>query len=273
MNAPMNDIHATEAMLATRGLSKIYETRSGPIEALQRVDITVPKGSFVSIVGASGCGKSTLLKILAALEAPTEGEVFRNGKPLREPSREVGIVFQEHVLLPWLTVLENVLLPAELYGLPREESLARAMGLLEMSGLAGFESRKPADLSGGMKQRAAICRALLSDPEILLMDEPFGALDALTREELSLELLRLWEENRKTALLITHDINEAVLLSDQVVVMSPRPGRIMEIIDVDLPRPRGPGTELDPRFRDIAHHIRGLIFAQRGASPTRASQE
>ncbi|WP_228548566.1 ABC transporter ATP-binding protein [Alloalcanivorax profundimaris] len=253
----------TPPMLSTRNLSKVYPVRGGDIRALDNVSLDVPDGSFVAIVGASGCGKSTLLRILAALEEPSAGEVCRDGRPLTGPSREVGIVFQEHVLLPWLTVLENVMMPAELYKLPRDESLARARQLLVMSGLSGFEDRRPGDLSGGMKQRAAICRALLSDPRVLLMDEPFGALDALTREELSLELLRIWERDRKTALLITHDINEAVLLSDTVVVMSPRPGRILEVIPIDLPRPRGPDTELAPAFRELTHRIRGLIFAQR----------
>ncbi|GGJ75968.1 ABC transporter ATP-binding protein [Alloalcanivorax dieselolei] len=250
-------------MLSTRNLSKIYRTRSGTIEALRDVSIDVPKGSFVSIVGASGCGKSTLLNVLAALESASDGHAFRNGKPLVAPSREVGIVFQEHVLLPWLTVLENVLLPAELYGLAKEDSEPRARALLKLSGLEGFEQRKPSDLSGGMKQRTAICRALLTDPQVLLMDEPFGALDALTREELSLELLTIWERDRKTALLITHDINEAVLLSDTVIVMSPRPGRVIETIDINLPRPRGPKTELEPEFRQLTHHIKSLIFSQR----------
>jgi NitT/TauT family transport system ATP-binding protein len=180
------------------------------------------------------------------------------------PSRDVGIAFQEHVLFPWLTILENVLLPAQIHGISRQESSARAHKLLSLSGLDDFKARKPADLSGGMKQRAALCRALMTDPKVLLLDEPFGALDALTREELSLELLRIWEENRKTALLITHDINEAVMLSDMVVVMSPRPGRILETILIDLPRPRGPETELLPRFHELTHHIRKLIFSRSG---------
>lgn len=245
------------------GVSKTYETPEGPVLALDNVSLDIHQGSFVSIVGASGCGKSTLLKILAGLEDVSEGAALRDGRELSGPSKDVGIAFQEHVLFPWLTVLENVMLPAELYRLPREESRERANSLLAMAGLNGFEQRKPHNLSGGMKQRAALCRALLADPQILLLDEPFGALDALTREELSLELLRIWEETRKTALLITHDINEAVMLSDVVVVMSPRPGRIVEIIEVNLPRPRGPHTELNPRFREMTHHIRELVFARR----------
>lgn len=262
----LSPVPPANAVMAVRALRKTYRTRGGPIEAIGSIDLDIPAGSFVSIVGASGCGKSTLLKILAGLEEASAGQVFRDGVPLAGPSRQVGIVFQEHVLLPWLSVLDNVLLPAELYGLPRPAALRRARALLRMSGLEGFEDRRPGDLSGGMKQRAAICRALLPDPKILLLDEPFGALDALTREELSLELLRLWEETRKTALLITHDINEAVLLSDTVVVMSPRPGRIVDIVPVNLPRPRGADTELHPEFHALTHHIRKLIFAQRRAA-------
>jgi NitT/TauT family transport system ATP-binding protein len=253
-------------MFSVRGLCKIYATKKGPIEALAGIDLDIPAGGFVSIVGASGCGKSTLLKILAGLEAPSAGAISRDGLPLDGASRDVGVAFQDHVLFPWLSVLENVMLPADIFGLPRAQAIGRAHELLAMSGLAGFETHKPEDLSGGMKQRAALCRALLTDPKVLLLDEPFGALDALTREELSLELLRIWEATRKTALLITHDINEAVLLSDTVVVMSPRPGRIVEIIPIDLPRPRGLDTALRPRFHELTHHIRELIFKRKAGA-------
>ncbi|MDB5777369.1 MAG: transporter related protein [Herbaspirillum sp.] len=256
--------HPKSPTFSVRNLGKIYRTKSGPIEALSDIHLDIPDGSFVSIVGASGCGKSTLLKILAGLEESSTGSALRDGQPMKGASRDVGIAFQDHVLFPWLTILENVLLPAEIHGLPPQASLARANELLALSGLSGFESRKPEDLSGGMKQRAALCRALMTDPKILLLDEPFGALDALTREELSLELLRIWEANRKTALLITHDINEAVMLSDTVVVMSPRPGRIVEIIPIDLPRPRGPETALLPLYHELTHHIRALIFSRKG---------
>ena len=252
------------ATFSVRHLHKHYHTDSGAIHALDDINLDLETGGFVSIVGGSGCGKSTLLKILAGLEAPSQGEVLRDGKAVHGPSRDVGIAFQEHLLFPWLSVLDNVMLPADIYRLPRKESLERAHALLNMSGLEGFAERKPHNLSGGMKQRAALCSALLPDSQVLLLDEPFGALDALTREELSLELLRIWEATRKTALLITHDINEAVMLSDKVVVMSPRPGRIVEIIDVDLPRPRGPHTELLPRYRELTHHIRERIFNRGG---------
>ena len=248
-------------------LSKVYEARSGPIHALDAIDLDIPQRSFVSIVGASGCGKSTLLKIFAGLETASDGVVLRGGRELEGASREVGIAFQDHVLFPWLTVLENVLLPADVFGLPKPQSRERALALLEVAGLADFADRKPGDLSGGMKQRAALCRALVTDPQVLLLDEPFGALDALTREELSLELLRIWEQTRKTAVFITHDIDEAVMLSDTVVVMSPRPGRIVEVIAIDLPRPRGPDTSEQLEFRRLTRHIRDLIFAPRRAKP------
>ena len=244
-------------------VSKTYETASGTTLALTGIDLDIPPGSFVSIVGASGCGKSTLLKILAGLEDATEGVVLREGRELDGPSRDVSIGFQEHVLFPWLTIEQNVMLPTEIYGMPPEASRQRVQELLRMSGLADFAQRKPAELSGGMKMRAALCRALSTDPRVLLLDEPFGALDALTREELSLELLRMWEKARKTALLITHDIDEAVLLSDTVVVMSPRPGRIVEIIPIDLPRPRNEETAALPRFTQLTQHIRKLIFSPR----------
>ncbi len=245
-------------------LSKVYASSTGPVKALDGIDLEIPARSFVSIVGASGCGKSTLLKIFAGLEDTTEGVALRDGRELDGPSRDVGIAFQEHVLFPWLTIQENVLLPTEIYELPAQESLERARRLLDVAGLRDFAARKPGDLSGGMKQRAALCRALVTDPKVLLLDEPFGALDALTREELSLELLRIWEETRKTAVLITHDIDEAVMLSDTVVVMSPRPGRIVEVIPVDLPRPRGPETGDLPRFHELTRRIRKLIFAPKG---------
>jgi NitT/TauT family transport system ATP-binding protein len=244
-------------------LSKTYETASGTTLALTGVDLDIPVGGFVSIVGASGCGKSTLLKILAGLEEASEGVVLREGRELDGPSREVSIGFQEHVLFPWLSIERNVMLPTEIQGLDPQASRERVQALLRMSGLSDFAKRKPAELSGGMKMRAALCRALATDPRVLLLDEPFGALDALTREELSLELLRLWERDRMTALLITHDIDEAVLLSDTVVVMSPRPGRIVDVIPIDLPRPRNEETASLPRFAQLTQRIRKLIFSPR----------
>ena len=251
----------TPPALEARGVVR----RFGAMHALGPLDLAIAPGSFVSVLGPSGCGKSTLLRLAAGLDAPSEGEMRRGGEPLDGPSRRVGIVFQEHVLLPWLSVMDNVLLPAEVHGIPRAEARARAARLLALTGLSAFADARPQALSGGMKQRAAFCRALLPDPEMLLLDEPFGALDALTREELSLELSRLWGELGRSALLITHDIEEAILLGDRVIVMSDRPGRIRADIAVDLPRPRGVETAALPRFGEIKQGIRRLLFTREAA--------
>ena len=245
-----------------RDVTKSYGAGTRLVQALGPVDFSIRTGSFVSVVGPSGCGKSTLLRLVAGLEQPTSGLLTRSGGRLDGPSREVGIVFQDHVLFPWATVLENVMLPAKVLGLPRAPSMDRALWLLQLTGLADFANHRPHMLSGGMKQRAAFCRALLADPQILLLDEPFGALDALTREELSLELSRLWQSLGRTALLITHDIEEAILLGDRIVVMSSRPGRIRLDMEVDLPRPRDVNTAKHPRFMEIKQIARDLIFSR-----------
>ena len=244
------------------GVTKVFGDGPGKVQALSAIDLAIEAGSFVSVVGPSGCGKSTLLRLMAGLELPTEGTLRRHGAALDGPSSEVGIVFQDHVLFPWSSVLDNVMLPADVLGLPKKPAKERALWLLQLTGLKDFADLKPHMLSGGMKQRAAFCRALLADPQLLLLDEPFGALDALTREELSLELSRLWQELRRTALLITHDIEEAVLLGDRVVVLSSRPGRIRLDISVDLPRPRDVNTEKHPRFLEITQQARELLFSR-----------
>jgi NitT/TauT family transport system ATP-binding protein len=244
-----------------RGVTKAFADNTGAsIHALGPVDLRIESGSFVAVVGPSGCGKSTLLRLVAGLDRPDSGTMQRYGSALEGPSHEVGIVFQEHVLFPWTTVLQNVLLPADVLSLPKGASRERAMRLLEMTGLKDFAHVRPQKLSGGMKQRAAFCRAMLSDPRLLLLDEPFGALDALTREELSLELSHLWQELGRTALLITHDIEEAILLGDRILVMSPRPGRIRAEIVVDLPRPRNAETTRLLRFQEIKNALRDIIF-------------
>jgi ABC-type nitrate/sulfonate/bicarbonate transport system, ATPase component len=244
-------------------VTKSYKDKAGlDVHAMGPVDLKIEPGEFVSVVGPSGCGKSTLLRVIAGLEAATGGDLKRYGLPLEEPSYEVGIIFQEHVLFPWATILENVMLPADILHLDKEAARKRAWQLLEMTGLKDFAQHRPQMLSGGMKQRAAFCRAMLSDPRFLLLDEPFGALDALTREELSLELSRLWGELGRTAFMITHDIEEAILLGDRVLVMSPRPGLIIADINVDLPRPRSVGTAALPRFQEIKQQVRELIFAR-----------
>lgn len=246
-----------------KGVTKRYQDKSGrDVHALGPVDLTIKPGEFVSVVGPSGCGKSTLLRVIAGLEGASAGELKRYGLPLQDPSYEVGIIFQEHVLFPWASVLQNVMLPADILHLPKDTAEKRAWQLLEMTGLKDFAHHRPQMLSGGMKQRAAFCRAMLADPRFLLLDEPFGALDALTREELSLELSRLWGELGRTAFMITHDIEEAILLGDRVLVMSARPGRIVADITVDLPRPRSVETATLPRFQEIKQQIRELIFAR-----------
>lgn len=249
-------------VLALSGVTKVFDGEAGAVEALGPLELDIQPGSFVSLVGPSGCGKSTLLRLMAGLDAATAGTLHRYGTTLDGPSHEVGIVFQEHVLFPWLTVLQNVMLPAEILNLPKDAARERALHLLELTGLKDFAHSKPRVLSGGMKQRAAFCRAILANPRFLLLDEPFGALDALTREELSLELSRLWSELGRTAFLITHDIEEAILLGDRVLVMSRRPGRIIADIAVPLPRPRTIKTSQSPIFQAIKQQVRELIFGR-----------
>jgi NitT/TauT family transport system ATP-binding protein len=240
-------------------LHKTYLTSSGRTVALQDVSLTIGKDEFIALVGPSGCGKSTLLRAISALIKPSKGKILIDGAPLSSPSNQVGIVFQQAVLLPWRTVLDNVLLPAEILRLDLVKAAARARDLLNMVGLSEFEARYPGELSGGMQQRAAICRALIHNPSMLLMDEPFAALDALTREELGLQLLRIWAAEKKTIVFVTHNISEAILLADRVVAMSPRPGRISEIVSVDLPRPRTLDMEFLPEFKSYSDRVRAVI--------------
>jgi NitT/TauT family transport system ATP-binding protein len=211
------------------------------------------------LVGPSGCGKSTLLKLIGALIRPSRGALLYDGAQLTQPTSDVGIVFQEAVLLQWRTVLDNVLLPAEILGLDKAQARARAMHLLTLVGLAGFEQRYPRELSGGMQQRVSICRALIHNPSVLLMDEPFAALDAMTREELGFELMRIWDTDKKTVVFVTHNIGEAILLADRVVAMSPRPGRIAKVIDIEFPRPRTVDMEFTPQFKSYSEQVRAVI--------------
>jgi NitT/TauT family transport system ATP-binding protein len=238
-----------------------YVTSSGDVEALTEISFGVARGELVALVGPSGCGKSTLLRIVAGLRPPTRGAVFVGAERVAGPLTSVGMVFQAPVLLRWRRLIDNVLLPADLAGLPRERHRERALELLRVTGLGDFAARYPRELSGGMQQRAALCRALLLDPAILLMDEPFGALDAMTRDEMNLELLRVWgeatlpPEQRKTILFVTHSIPEAVFLADRVVVMTPRPGRVARVVDVGLPRPRRMAARAAPAFGQLALEI------------------
>jgi NitT/TauT family transport system ATP-binding protein len=246
-----------ETLVHIAGLEKVYATKDGEtIHALQDVNFDIGTAEFISVVGPSGCGKTTLLKILAGILARSRGEITIGGKALSGPSRELGVVFQAPVLLPWRTVLQNVMVPVEVQKRDRTAFEVRARQLLAMTGLAGFESKYPGELSGGMQQRVGICRALVHDPSFLLMDEPFGALDAMTREQMNEELQRIWTESRKTVLLVTHSIPEAVYLADRVVVMTPRPGRIVDVIPVGLPRPRTLAMHNTPEFGHFVARIR-----------------
>lgn len=241
-------------------LFKIYNSRSGHVSALEDVNLDIQQNEFITLVGPSGCGKSTLLKIIGALIRPSRGTLLYDGKPLLRPTRDVGIVFQEPVLLPWRAALDNVLLPAEILGLDIGTSRSRAIELLKLVGLKGFESSYPRELSGGMQQRVALSRALIHDPSVLLMDEPFAALDAMTREELGFELLRIWDTHKKTVIFVTHNIVEAILLADRVVAMSPRPGRIAKTLKIDLPRPRTLDMEFTQEFKAYSDEIRSVIY-------------
>ena len=255
-------------MIRLDGVEKTYRTRRGDVvRAVEDVTLHVAENEFVTLVGPSGCGKSTLLKLVAGLTPATRGAIRVRDTAVREPFPDVGFVFQQPVLLPWRSVLDNVLFSVEMLGQPPRQYRRQAADLLELTGLGGFETKYPRELSGGMQQRVAICRALLPDPSLLLMDEPFGALDAMTREEMSLELLRVWEERRKTILFVTHSIPEAILLADRVVVMTARPGRIARVLTIDLPRPRTMELEFDPRFKAASDEVRSLIFARRVPVP------
>jgi len=259
-------------VISLNRVTRIFNSRDGDqVTALQDVSLEIGRNEFITLVGPSGCGKSTLLRIVAGLILPTAGRASIGGAAITEPRSETGIVFQAPTLLPWASVLDNVLFPLRMMHRIDSTSTDKAMALLKLVGLAGFESKSPRELSGGMQQRVAICRALVHDPDILLMDEPFGALDALTREEMTMELLRIWSERPKTVLFVTHSITEAVVLADRVVVMSPRPGRIQEIIEIGLPRPRSFETEATPEFHEASQHIRQLIFGTRHVGPGRAA--
>ena len=241
-------------------VSKVYPSKAGPVEACGEIDLAVGESEFVAIVGPSGCGKTTILKMVAGLQPRSSGSITVGGRLVDKPQTDLGIVFQDAILLDWRNVLDNVMLQVDIRHLDRAKHEAVARHLLESTGLKGFENHKPFELSGGMRQRVSICRALVHDPPLLLMDEPFGALDALTREQISMDIQRVWMEKRKTALFITHSIPEAVLLADRVVVMSPRPGRIVEIIDIDLPRPRRLDS-MPARFSDYTGRIRSIFKA------------
>jgi NitT/TauT family transport system ATP-binding protein len=245
-----------------QGVSKQYTTKNGMVEACVDINLDIRQSEFVAIVGPSGCGKTTILKMVAGLTPYSSGTITIGGTRVDKPQTDVGIVFQDSIMLDWRDVLSNVMLQIDIRRMDRAKYASVAMNLLKATGLEGFERKKPYELSGGMRQRVSICRALVHDPVMLMMDEPFGALDALTREQIAMDIQRLWMDRRKTALHITHSIPEAVLLADRVVVMGPRPGRIVEIIDIDLPRPRRL-DKLPAEFNTYSTRIRD-IFKSKG---------
>ena len=253
-----------QPVVALAGVTKQFG--KGGVTALQDVDLEIRPGEFISLIGPSGCGKSTLLRVVGDLIQPTAGTVEVNGKTAARAraDRDYGIVFQDSVLFDWRTVAKNIGLPLELAGWSRERRRARVQEMLDLVELSGFESHHPWQLSGGMQQRAAIARALAFEPRLLLMDEPFGALDEMTRERLNLELLRIWQASGSTVIFVTHSISEAVFLSTRVVVMSPRPGRITGIVDVDLPQPRTARTREEPRFAELIRDVRRTLRAGGG---------
>jgi NitT/TauT family transport system ATP-binding protein len=242
------------------GVSKTFNTRDrASTLAVDGVSVEIAASKFISLLGPSGCGKSTLLSIIAGLIQPTSGEARIDGRPILAPYTNIGIVFQSDLLLDWRTVLGNVLVQFEMRGLKTEPHRERARALIRSVGLGDFEQKYPWELSGGMRQRVAICRALVHDPPLLLMDEPFGALDALTRAQLQIDLQTIWQASRKTVVFVTHSIEEAVFLSDRIIVMTPRPGRVREVIDIDLPRPRGLDARERPAFTEATNRVNHLF--------------
>jgi NitT/TauT family transport system ATP-binding protein len=256
-------------LIAVDQIARVFSGGAKTVTALENVSFDIDSGNFVSIVGPSGCGKSTLLKIISGLLPATSGKVAVGGEPVNGPLENVGMVFQAPVLLKWRSVLGNILLPVEFAKLDLPSHVDKARALIKLVGLDGFEEMYPHELSGGMQQRASLCRALVTDPQLLLMDEPFGALDAMTRDELDMELLRIWEERKKTVLFVTHSIQEAVFLSDRVLVMSARPGRLIERIVIEMPRPRTLEMMSAVRFGEYTLRIRALLAAASGNSTSR----
>jgi NitT/TauT family transport system ATP-binding protein len=244
-----------EPMISIRSVSKTYESSRGRVTSLQNVDLAVDRGEFVTLVGPSGCGKSTMLNLVAGLLKPTSGDVLVDGRPVEGPGPDRGVIFQQYALFPWLTALQNVEFGLRLQGLKKKERRERAQQYLDLVGLGRFASSLPKELSGGMKQRCAIARAYAVHPSLLLMDEPFGALDALTRVQMQDDLLGTWQQERRTVLFITHDVDEAAYLAGRVIVMSPSPGRISDVVDVPLPYPRTEEMRLSPQFAEIRGRV------------------
>ncbi len=264
---------AARAVLVAKDLQMTFSSPENPLEALEQASFTVGAHEFVTIIGPSGCGKSTLLRILAGLVRPTGGTVTLDGAPIVGPHAKVGLVFQHSNLMPWRTALENILLPLEVQRQPADSARQRAQEMLELVGLQGFERALPRELSGGMRQRVALARALVHDPDVLLLDEPFGALDAMTRERMNWELLRIWQRQQKTVLMVTHSIPEAIYLSDRVLIMTARPGRIKREVAIDLARPRHPEDLYTPRFMELNRLLHQALGEEGGAVPRPGKQE
>jgi NitT/TauT family transport system ATP-binding protein len=271
----LND--AGRPVIEAMGLGKVYPGENGSegFRALADVDLTIRDGEFVSLIGPSGCGKTTLLKIIDGLIPYSEGELRVLGQPVTGPGPERAVVFQNFALLPWMSVIENVAFGLQLRGVDKEQREATARHFISTVGLSGFERALPRQLSGGMQQRVGLARALAVDPQLLLMDEPFGSLDAQTRNLLQADLLRIWDESRKTVVFVTHAMDEAVFLSDRVVVMATGPGRVSEVIDIDLPRPRTDETRTSPRFVEMTSYVwdrlRGMILGQAAEAAERGA--
>ena len=253
-------------LIEIKGVTHAYRTRTGPLPVLDGLTISVPEGTFAAVVGPSGCGKSTLTRLVAGLMKPDVGEVWLHGARVTSPRSTVGMAFQNPVMLEWRTILENVILPLEIVAprMPRKDRVARAMHLLDMVGLTGFEGKRPSELSGGMRQRASLCRAIVHKPDVLIMDEPFGALDAFTREDLWQTMRDLRAAEPFTCVLITHDLRESVFLGDQVIVLSGRPARTQSVLDVTLPADRTLDILYTPAAQDMLHHLRDQIRIAQG---------
>lgn len=263
---PTNSYNGKKQSMSTpildiQRISKDFDQTAGNLSAVQDITFSVTKGEFLCIVGPSGCGKTTLLQLLAGLLPKSRGDILLEGKRLKGPHRDISVVFQKPNLMPWRKVLDNVLLPLQIYKIPDQEARKQALEYLEKVGLRDFADSYPKSLSGGMEQRVAVARALVQQPRILLLDEPFGALDSFTREQLNLELLRLWRNQNITAIMVTHNIREAVLLADRVLVLTPRPASIFREIEINLPRPRTEDIEYTPEFVELTYQIRKSIKA------------
>lgn len=245
--------------MVLRDVSKVFGDRSRPFIALQAISFSVHEGEFVSLVGPSGCGKSTLLKIIAGLMPASRGEVILGDEPITDPRRDIGLMFQTATLFPWRTVVKNIMLPFDIARDRTTDRRARVDTVLELVGLKGFENHYPRELSGGMQQRVALCRLLVSDPSLMLLDEPFGALDEFTRERLNVELVRISEHENKTTVFVTHNIPESVFLSDRIVVMGSQPGRVLDVVDVDLPRPRTPDALRTQAYTNHIYTVRSIL--------------